>query len=58
MTSQDALRDRIDRELVTLDQKIARHTAAIDTATAALADLQATRRAHLAAVAALRGDTP
>jgi len=51
---QNALRARIDRQLLTLDQKIERQDRAVETATAALADLHAARAALLGSAVALR----
>lgn len=52
---QLALRARLDRDLLDIDQKIERAQATIDDATMVLTDLEATRRAVLSAASALRG---
>lgn len=51
---QNAMRSRIDRELLTLDQKIERQAIIIEKATEARTDLYAAREAMLQAAVALR----
>jgi len=51
---QYALRSRIDRQLLTLDQKIERQNDIVTNANAALADLHAARAGLLASAVALR----
>lgn len=51
------MQDRIDRDLMTVDQKIAKLSAIEAKAVAERTEIQHTRRALLAAAVALRGET-
>lgn len=52
------MQDKIDRDLLTIDQAIAKQSDIIDRATSARVSLEHARRALLAAASALRGETP
>lgn len=53
-----AMRDKIDRDLLNVDQAIAKQSDIIDRATTMRIDLEHSRRALLAAASALRGEAP